>query len=96
MVGSFFQEARNRGSDAGDFLVGRTECEAHAVVEAPDDEVPCGAVPQAAQTEGDEAVGHTADGAVAASAEGNVDVVANPGAERDVPALPEILDVSAR
>ena len=64
------------------------------MVKAPDDEVPRRAVPEAAEAEGDEAVGHAPDGAEATTAEWDVNVIADPRAERDVPALPKILQVT--
>ena len=62
------------------------------MVSAPDDEVPAGAVPQAAEEEDYPEVEVGARGAVAVAAEGDVEVVAHEGPEGDVPAAPELSD----
>src|SRR5579863_9511498 len=62
-----------------------------AVDRAPDDEGPVGAMPQAAKQHGGHQVGIGAHAPLAVAAEGYVEVVAQPGAEADVPAAPEVL-----
>ena len=57
--------------------------------EAPKDEIPASPVPEAAQEHGNEEVDFGAGEAKAISAEGDVEVIAEPGGEADVPALPE-------
>ena len=63
-----------------------------SLIRAPDDERPGGAVPESAQEHGEEQVAVGSPGAVAAPAEGNVEVVAKPGRQADVPATPEVGD----
>ena len=70
------------------------EHEERAVEQAPDHEVPAGAVPQAAQEEHDDQVEVRRAGRDAVAAERHVEVVAEPARQRDVPAAPELLDVS--
>jgi hypothetical protein len=69
---------------------------AGAVEGAPDDEVPRGPVPEAAEEHRDHEVAVRLPGAAARAAERHVEIVAQPGAERDVPAVPEVLEVLAR
>jgi len=57
---------------------------------APSDKGPVGAVPEAAQNHGDHEVGVSAGFCAAGAAEGDEQVVAQPGGEGDVPAMPEI------
>ncbi len=57
--------------------------------EAPEDEVPGGAVPEASEEHGDEEVSAGAPGARAVASEADVEVIAEPGGEADVPPLPE-------
>ena len=63
-----------------------------AVQAAPDDEVPGGAVPQAAEQHREHQVHVGADGALPVAAERDVQVVAQPARQRHVPAPPELLD----
>ena len=65
------------------------------VVEAPEEEGPVGAMPQPTDQEDDKGVGDGAPTAGTAAAEGNVEVVAEPGGERDMPAAPELGDIAA-
>lgn len=71
------------------------EAEEQAVVGAPGDEGPVGAVPEAGDEEDDEGVAEDLPPGAAAAAEGDVDVVAEPGGEGDVPSAPELGDVAA-
>ena len=66
--------------------------EAERVECAPEDECPVGTVPQPGNEEDDEGVADFLGRGGAASAEGNVEVVAEPGVERDVPSAPELGD----
>ncbi len=61
---------------------------------APNDEGPIGAVPKTAHEEDDEDVAHGFPFPHARSAERNVEVVAKPRRERDVPAPPKLRDVA--
>ena len=63
--------------------------------ESPGEEGPVGAVPETAEQEDDEGVAYDFGLADAAAAEGDIDVVAEPGGEGDVPAAPELGDVAA-
>ncbi len=63
--------------------VGAVEC-------APDDEGPCSTVPESAEEHGEGQVDVGARGAFLVATEGDVEVVAKPGGEGDVPALPEV------
>ena len=67
-----------------------------AVQPAPDHEVPARAVPQPAEQHGDHQVAVACALAAAVAAERDVQVVAQPGRQRDVPAPPELADVAAR
>src|SRR5262245_27958245 len=62
-----------------------------AVKEAPDHEVPTGAVPQAAQKKHDHEIAIRSRRRAAVAAERYVEVVAEPGRQRNVPAPPEVL-----
>src|SRR5690606_16779364 len=64
----------------------------HAVERSPDDERPGGAVPQAAEQHGDEQVQVGAGRPTAVAAERDVEVVAQPRRQTDVPAAPELGD----
>ena len=63
----------------------------HAVVQAPEHERPAGPVPQAAEEEDGQQVEIDPRLRDPAAAQRDVDVVAEPGGERDVPAPPEVL-----
>src|SRR5204862_8105001 len=63
-----------------------------AVPEAPDHEVPARAVPQAAEKEHGYQVAVLAAAADAVAAQRDIEVVAEPRRERQVPAPPEILN----
>src|SRR4051794_7017259 len=60
-----------------------------AMIEAPEDEVPGGAVPEAADRHGEHEVAAGFVSAAAVAAEGNVEVIAEPAGKADVPAGPE-------
>src|SRR5579864_7093213 len=62
--------------------------EAAAMQRAPDDELPGGAVPQAAEQHRQQQVAVGLEPAVAVAAQRLVQIVAQPGRQRDVPALP--------
>ena len=64
-----------------------------AVIGAPGDEMPGGAVPQAAQQHGDHQVAISLERPLAIAAKRDVEVVAQPGGEADVPAAPEITGI---
>ncbi len=66
---------------------------ADTVVGAPEHEGPGGAVPEAAEEHGDEDVDRDPPLAPAVATERNVEIVAQPERERDVPAPPEVLEV---
>ena len=62
------------------------------VIEAPEEEGPPGPVPDAGEHPDDHQVPGQLDLGAAAAAQGNIDVVPEPGAEGDVPAPPELGD----
>ena len=64
-----------------------------AVQESPEHEVPARAVPQPAQEHGDDQIDVRAPRPLPIAAQRDVEVVAEPLAERDVPAAPEVGDV---
>ena len=68
-------------------LVGGDE---NAPVEAPQDEIPGGAVPGSGDEEGEQNVARGGGFAAATATKWDVDVVPHPGAEADVPATPEV------
>ena len=68
------------------------ECEENTIVETPEHEVPGGAMPETGQEPDDEHVPELFQLAVAVAAERDVDIITEPGAERDVPAAPEVGD----
>lgn len=74
-----------RGVEGGSAFEGEQE----AMPAAPEDEVEAGAVPEAAEEHGEHKVEVGAGAAVAIAAEGNVEVVTEPGGKRDMPAAPE-------
>ena len=61
-----------------------------SIVQAPEDKVPRRAVPEAGQKKDDQNIGRRPRRADVGAAERDVNVVANPGGQRDVPAPPEI------
>ena len=63
------------------------------MIESPENEVPPGTVPQSAKRKCGQSVQEAAKIAMPASAQGNMDVITNPGAQRDVPAVPELADI---
>ena len=65
----------------------------HAAVQStPDDKIPRRAVPESAEQHGDDQIEVSASDFAAVAAERNVEVFAQPGRKRDVPAPPEIGD----
>src|SRR5699024_5824159 len=62
------------------------------VIEAPEEEGPPGPVPDAGEHPDDHQVPGQLDLGAAAAAQGNIDVVPEPGAEGDMPAPPELGD----
>ena len=68
------------------------EREEDTVVEAPEHEVPSGTMPESGQEPDDEHVPKLLSLSVAVAAERDVDIITEPGAERDVPTTPEIGD----
>src|SRR5437016_128016 len=60
------------------------------MVNAPEEEVPGGAVPEATESESQQPITDFAIDAVAAAANGNVDIIAYPRAQGDMPTMPEI------
>ena len=69
--------------------------EQEGVVGAPYDESPVGAMPEAAHQEYDERVPYHLCPGDAAAAQGDVDIVPEPGGQGDVPPAPELGDVAA-
>ena len=67
-----------------------------AVITAPDDEIPACAVPQAAQQHGQHQIAIRHPAAVAIAAQRDVQIVAQPARERNVPAMPEIGDAEGQ
>ena len=61
---------------------------------APDDEGPVGAVPKSAHEEDDEDVADGLPFAHARTTQRNVEVIAEPGGQRDVPTPPELCDIA--
>ena len=86
------------GDDAGGvFPIGSAQeerDEEQGVDAAPDDEGPIGPVPEPGDEEDDEDVADGLGLGDAGSAEGDVEVVAEPGGEGDVPTPPELGDVA--
>src|SRR5207253_5303052 len=70
--------------------------QAQPVIQAPDQKVPRRPVPQPAQGEGKQPVETFAYHAVPAAPNGDVDVIADPAAQRDVPAAPEVGQVGGQ
>src|SRR3954469_17313148 len=66
--------------------------EEQAVIGAPQYEIPAGAVPQPGGEEADPEIDVGARLTAAVAAKGYIEIVADPGGERDVPAPPEIRD----
>ena len=91
--GDFQEFPAAAGERREDFFGPPVRDEQKAVVEAPRDERPGGAVPEAAEQHGGHEVALGAGRAPAVAAEGNVEVIAEPGGEADVPAFPEIARV---
>ena len=63
---------------------------------APEDEGPGGTVPKARNEKDDKDVKKLTGLAASVSAEGNIEIVAEPGGKGDVPARPELLDGGCR
>src|SRR5687767_5247120 len=68
----------------------REEAHEDAPVETPDDGCPARAVPQAGEEHGEEQIPAGHGNSAAAASDGEVDVIAKPGGEADVPAPPEV------
>ena len=68
--------------------------EQHKEPQAPRDECPVGPVPEARECPDEKEVQNIARAGAAVAAEGNVDIVAEPRGERDVPAPPELGDAA--
>ena len=85
------------GALALDFLAkgleGAEGGEAHAVEESPENEGPADAVPEAAEEKDDDGVDVACALPAGGVGEGEVDVVAEPVGEGDMPAAPEVGDV---
>src|SRR5579885_42813 len=64
-----------------------------AVEGAPDDIVPRGSVPEAAKDHGQHYVAPGFPGAAAAAAQRDEEIVAQPGGQRHVPAMPELGEI---
>ena len=73
----------------GNHFVQRQE---RSVIEAPDDERPARAVPQPAEQHREDQVAAHGDRSLARSAERDVEVIAEPARQRDVPTPPEVAD----
>ena len=86
-VAEFGPDALKRCAEPGSF-----QNEKKAVIEAPDDERPFRAVPQPAQQEDDHQIEIRPVRAGSASAERDIEIVPEPGGQRDVPAAPEFGD----
>ena len=69
------------------------EQQKRAVEQSPDNERPVRPVPQAGQEENNDTVERRAALTLAVAAQRNVDIITEPGRERDVPASPEILHI---
>src|SRR5205823_3016347 len=80
------QAASHRSQQA---TVRRANGQTDAVVDPPGEAVPARPVPQAAQGESDQSIDRLAHRATATAAQRDIDIVTNPGAQGDVPALPE-------
>ena len=64
----------------------------HPVVQSPEHVGPSGTVPEPAEKEGDKGVQDLAGTGAAVATERDIDVVTQPGHQRDMPAAPEITD----
>ena len=78
---------------AADFVADIEQHQRRAVQRAPQQKVPALAVPDAREQHRQHQVDLGAGEAVAAAAQRNVDVVAYPGGQGDVPAVPKIADI---
>src|SRR5262249_16789513 len=63
-----------------------------AVDGSPDQERQIGAVPQPAEQHGEKQIAIGATAALRVTSEGNIEIVAQPSAQADVPASPEVLE----
>ena len=82
------QRAEHPTEEVPDFV----EAKKHAVDAAPQDEVEGGSVPKATEKHGHEQVEVLTELAVTVAAQGDVEVVLEPGREADVPTPPELGD----
>ena len=90
------EDAPQKGPDRRDRPIGRRDRQPGAVIESPRDEIPGRPVPQSDQAKSDEPVENPPKDAPSVPPERNVDIVAHPAAERDMPPLPEVPDVSRK
>src|SRR5437588_1622473 len=72
------------------------ERQEQSMPQAPDDEIPAGAMPCTGEEKYDPQVSDSLPGAKAIAAERDVDVVAKPRRQGHVPASPEVLDRNRR
>ncbi len=69
--------------------------EQQCVVRSPGDERPVGAVPETAQEEDDKSVSYDFRLRNAAAAQRNIDIIAEPSRQRDVPPAPKLRNIAA-
>ena len=69
------------------------DAEGDTVTGAPNDEGPCGTVPESTEEHGDHEIEMLTHFALAVAAQGDIDIVAQPRGERDVPSVPELGDI---
>lgn len=78
------------GAGPEDVVHESVDAEANSVERAPKHEIPGSAVPEAAQHHGDHEVHIGSHFPFAAASKGDIEVIAQPGAERYMPAAPKI------
>ena len=61
-----------------------------AMEKAPQDEVPTSTMPETAERENQEKINTCSKCPTSAAAQGNIEVIAEPGGERNMPSLPEV------
>ena len=82
--------ASSAGAFRGEFTAHRFNDEPEAMQGPPDYKCPRRSVPDAAQDEHNHDIENPTHSADPVAAQGNVDIVAKPGGQRDVPAAPEL------
>ena len=66
------------------------------MVESPGNIVPVSTVPESAKSECEGAIEYGAGHTMSVATKRNIDIVANPGAERNMPAVPEVANIQSQ